>query len=123
SWAYAENSVAVGAGSFASGVDSVALGTYSVAERDHTVSVGSVGNERQITSVAAGTEATDAVNKAQLDAVAGSTSEASHYFAANGAGDGTDDAVAIGDQALAAGSRAKANGLGAVSIGNATQAN
>jgi autotransporter adhesin len=39
-----------------------------VADRANTVSVGSAGNERQITNVAAGTQATDAVNVAQLEA-------------------------------------------------------
>jgi len=38
-----------------------------VAERNNTVSVGSVGGERQIANVATGTQATDAVNKGQLD--------------------------------------------------------
>ncbi|MFH7611494.1 hypothetical protein RA272_28780, partial [Pseudomonas syringae pv. tagetis] len=39
----------------------------SEAVRANSVAVGSAGNERQITSVAAGSEATDAVNKGQLD--------------------------------------------------------
>jgi len=43
------------------------LGQGSVADRANTVSVGSAGSERQITNVAAGTQATDAVNKGQLD--------------------------------------------------------
>ncbi|WP_268989317.1 ESPR-type extended signal peptide-containing protein, partial [Xanthomonas albilineans] len=49
----------------------VALGAHSYASRDNSVSIGDVGNglTRQITSVAAGTEATDAVNVDQLDAV------------------------------------------------------
>ena len=37
-----------------------------MADRANTVSVGSAGNERQITNVAAGTERTDAVNVGQL---------------------------------------------------------
>jgi autotransporter adhesin len=45
----------------------VALGANSVADRANSVSVGSAGAERQITNVAAGTAATDAVNKTQLD--------------------------------------------------------
>jgi autotransporter adhesin len=50
----------------------VALGDGSVADRANTVSVGSAGNERQVTNVAAGTATTDAVNVGQLnDAVAG----------------------------------------------------
>jgi autotransporter adhesin len=47
--------------------NAVALGQGSVADRANTVSVGSEGNERQVTNVAAGSAATDAVNKGQLD--------------------------------------------------------
>jgi trimeric autotransporter adhesin len=39
-----------------------------VADRANTVSVGSVGGERQVTNVAAGTQGTDAVNVNQLKA-------------------------------------------------------
>lgn len=62
----ATNSTAVGQGAQAYATNSVALGAGTVATRDNSVSVGS----RQITEVSAGTAATDAVNKAQLDAVA-----------------------------------------------------
>jgi autotransporter adhesin len=70
------SSTAVGAGSEASGRSSVALGVASEATEDDTVSVGS-GNEdddtfpatRRIVNVTAGKNATDAVNKAQLDAL------------------------------------------------------
>ena len=60
----------------AQAVGSVALGAGSIATRAHTVSVGAAGSERQITNVAAGTAATDAVNKAQLDAVAAAAGSA-----------------------------------------------
>src|SRR3546814_6016219 len=70
SLANAESAIAVGAGSQATGNNSVALGAGSNADRDYSVSVGSAGNERQVTNVAAGTEATDAVNKSQLDELA-----------------------------------------------------
>ena len=43
------------------------MGQGSVANRDNTVSVGSAGQTRQITNVAAGTAPTDAVNVAQLN--------------------------------------------------------
>ncbi|TDR32051.1 trimeric autotransporter adhesin [Hydromonas duriensis] len=60
------NAIAMGTNANALGVNSVALGSDSVAERDNTVSVGSAGNERQITNVADATHATDAVNLGQL---------------------------------------------------------
>lgn len=67
--AAADHSVALGAGSVASKQGSVALGAGSVADRENTVSVGSAGNERILANVMDGTQATDAVNKAQLDRV------------------------------------------------------
>ncbi|MGJ3701009.1 hypothetical protein [Variovorax sp. AFSI2.2] len=81
------NSVAIGAASVVSSVGGVALGAGSTADRpgmsgrreafsnvsvsstQGAVSVGSSGNERQITNVAGGIEATDAVNVRQLQAV------------------------------------------------------
>ena len=85
--ANADGSIAFGSGASATEANSVALGAGSVAERgalsDYAafaliatqdsageVSVGAPGAERQITNVAAGSEATDAVNVAQLEAVA-----------------------------------------------------
>jgi autotransporter adhesin len=50
----------------ASGSDSVAVGAGSLADRANTVSVGSAGNERQVTNVAAGTQTTDAANWGQV---------------------------------------------------------
>ena len=61
-------SVAVGKGASAAAENSVALGSGSVADQANTVSVGSAGNERQMTHVAAGVNATDAVNVAQMQA-------------------------------------------------------
>jgi len=49
--------------------NSVAIGQGSVATAANTVSVGSAGNERRVTNVAAGVDATDAVNVGQLNAV------------------------------------------------------
>lgn len=60
-------SVALGAGSTAIADNSVALGAGSVAGRANSASVGAAGAERQITHVAAGTSATDAVNVAQMN--------------------------------------------------------
>src|SRR5690606_6667821 len=63
----AASATAVGQGASATANGAVALGQGSVADRANTVSVGSAGAERQIANVAAGTQDTDAVNKAQLD--------------------------------------------------------
>src|SRR3546814_3122321 len=46
-----------------------------ISDRDNGVWGGSARNKRKITNVAAGTEDTDAVNKSQLDEVAGSVGE------------------------------------------------
>jgi autotransporter adhesin len=59
-------STAVGDSAKATGNNSVALGANSVADQDNTVSVGSQGNERRITNVANGVNATDAVNMGQF---------------------------------------------------------
>ncbi|ASL44579.1 Adhesin Ata autotransporter [Burkholderia sp. AD24] len=61
------HATAMGANANASAANSVALGANSVADRANTVSVGSAGNERQITNVAAGTATTDAVNVGQMN--------------------------------------------------------
>lgn len=70
-----ENSVAIGINANAIAPNSVALGADSVANQANTISVGSVGNERRIVNVAAGTAPTDAVNFGQFttanNAVAG----------------------------------------------------
>lgn len=65
--AYDEYNVAMGSQAKARGKNSVALGANSVADRDNSFAVGSATNLRQITSVAAGTQSTDAVNKKQMD--------------------------------------------------------
>ncbi|HYQ21851.1 YadA-like family protein [Stenotrophomonas sp.] len=62
------DSIAVGSNAQATAANSIAVGANSIAERDSSVSVGAAGAERQITHVAAATEATDAVNLAQLQA-------------------------------------------------------
>ena len=64
--AQGKDSVAIGSGSIAAADNSVALGTGSVATEENTISVGSSTNQRRITNVAAGKNATDAVNVAQL---------------------------------------------------------
>ncbi|WP_255492548.1 ESPR-type extended signal peptide-containing protein, partial [Luteimonas sp. RC10] len=94
--------------------DAVALGAGSIADRSNTVSVGRVGAERQITNVAAGTQATDAVNLSQLEAVA---ADASRYLQATGSADSDAGAYADGENTLAAGEAAAAVGTGTVALG------
>jgi autotransporter adhesin len=62
-------SMALGRQSSATADNAVALGAGSLADRVNTISVGSAGAERQIVNVAAGTQATDAVNVSQLTPV------------------------------------------------------
>jgi autotransporter adhesin len=65
----ASNTVAIGGNSQASATGSVALGQGSIANQANTVSVGTIGNERRIVNVAAGTIAvgsTDVINGDQL---------------------------------------------------------
>ena len=64
--AQGKDSVAIGSGSIAAADNSVALGTGSVANEENTISVGSSTNQRRITNVAAGVNATDAINVSQL---------------------------------------------------------
>lgn len=58
--------VAIGTAAHATADGAVAIGAFSSNDRANTVSVGSATQQRQITNVAAGTQATDAVNLSQL---------------------------------------------------------
>ncbi|HWT35566.1 MAG TPA: YadA-like family protein, partial [Paraburkholderia sp.] len=130
-----QDATAIGGAATATAASSVALGSGSVADRANTVSVGSAGNERQITNVAAATEATDAVNFAQMNAAiakvqnvaAGSdpmltidgdrSTEAASVAAgkhgvAMGAG-----ANASGNQAMATGYHAQSSGDSSIAMG------
>ncbi|MEJ7687873.1 MAG: YadA-like family protein [Variovorax sp.] len=73
------NGTAAGSGAVSTGNNSVALGHASDdGGRANVVSVGAIGNERQVVNVAAGTQGTDAVNVGQLrpfaDALGGGAS-------------------------------------------------
>lgn len=68
--ATAENGMALGSNATVSAAGSVALGGGSIADRANVVSVGNGTQGRQIAYVAAGTQATDAVNVGQLAGVA-----------------------------------------------------
>src|SRR5690606_15341905 len=140
-WATEDGAAVVGYNSYAQALDSVVLGSNawttkaahnsvslgagSLADRANTVSVGAAQDwtdaagvvhaaiDRQITNVAAGTEATDAVNLAQLEQATAS----SRYFAATGSEDSDAGAYAEGDEATAAGEAANAIGNGATAVG------
>ncbi|MGY4837363.1 YadA-like family protein [Burkholderia pyrrocinia] len=116
----ATNSVAIGNNaSVAENVtNSMALGTNAIATRNDTISVGSATQQRQITNLAAGTQDTDAVNLAQLNAAIANVGSDSPYFQANGAGDGSDAASAVGAGSVAVGSNASTVADGGVAIGN-----
>ena len=89
------------------------------------VSVGTQNGTRQIINVAAGTADSDAVNVAQLKAVANqitasSSSSATHYYSVKGSGstDGNyNNDGASGDKALAAGVNASAKTDNSIAIG------
>lgn len=102
----------------------VALGAHSYANRSNTVSVGDVqaGLTRQITSMAAGTEANDAVNVAQLDSVRAVADRLDSTLAI-GKTD-TDEVAAHVDglNALALGSASNAIGDGANALGSGSLA-
>ncbi|KNC28610.1 hypothetical protein FF38_12917, partial [Lucilia cuprina] len=55
-----QNSTAIGVGANSNHTGSTAIGANSKTDRDNSVSFGSTGNEKQLTNVAAGTQATDA---------------------------------------------------------------
>ena len=116
--AQAARATALGDNATATVDGAVALGSGSVANRGNAVSVGSAAVQRQITNVAAGTQGTDAVNVTQLNAAIANVGVNSPYFKANGAGDGTDNAVATGFGSIAVGSKATASAADGVAIGN-----
>ncbi|WP_196494436.1 YadA family autotransporter adhesin, partial [Burkholderia cepacia] len=66
-----EKSTAIGEGAKASGKNSVALGAGSVASSDNTVSVGTPDQQRTISNLADGVNASDAATKGQMDRAIG----------------------------------------------------
>ncbi len=131
----ATGSIALGADSnVAAGVfDAVAIGSDAVADRANTVSFGAgvdavagvpVVKERQLVNVAAGTAATDAVNKGQLDAatvddrlVAFGAFSAFALPASAPGGTVSAAAAAVGANSIALGDGAVTNGANTVAIG------
>ncbi|MDN7453650.1 YadA-like family protein [Burkholderia cenocepacia] len=64
-----EGAMAFGANATAGAANSIALGANAFSDRANALSIGRAGAERQIINVAAGTQATDAVNVSQLKGV------------------------------------------------------
>src|SRR3546814_11614950 len=64
--ATADRSIVLGLNAMSAEINSVALGANSVADRANVVAVGASSNQRQIIYVAAGVQATNAVNVSQL---------------------------------------------------------
>jgi len=107
-----DDALAIGAGALVTHDNAVALGAGSMTSAINSVSVGSAGNERRVMHVAAGVDGTDAVNKAQLDAVeilANNGGAASNHFKATNPAQGTALAQASGINSTAAGAGAQAN--------------
>ncbi len=76
----AGGAVALGTGASVTADNSVALGSGSIADRADSVSVGAVGDERQITNVAAGTADTDAATVGQMNtSIAAATADSVVY--------------------------------------------
>ena len=132
-------STALGGGAAARAPGSVALGANSVADRASTVSLGRAGAERQIVHLARGTEPTDAVNVAQLQAqtaafrvrgdglaqalgIASTAVGAGSYALGEGSAGVGADARAEGSGALALGRGAHALGLNSVAVGAGARA-
>jgi autotransporter adhesin len=134
-----QRGIALGSNSSASGTDSVALGANSIANRGNAVSVGSDSLQRQIINVAAGSAATDAVNKAQLDAVESkivtfdgkvgdqitninttvqAAAKAAPWTSIKSVEGEDGVAVATGEDAIALGKESQARGNDTVAIGN-----
>ncbi|MFM0390106.1 YadA family autotransporter adhesin, partial [Paraburkholderia dipogonis] len=151
------NSTALGQGATANNANAVALGsgsttaaavattgdtingtayTYAGTAPTSTVSVGSAGNERTVTNVAAGrvsASSTDAVNGSQLyatdqavDSLAGVvTASKTHYYSVNDGGTqggNYNNDGATGTNALAAGVGATASGVSSFAGGNGAAA-
>lgn len=80
-----ENSVALGASAQVDAIGSVALGIGSAADRDQVVSLGGgSAGVRQLVNVANGTEAVDAVNRQQLQAVVNALGGGAQFDASTG---------------------------------------
>ncbi|HAT7732833.1 TPA: cell surface protein, partial [Enterobacter cloacae] len=122
-----KNSTVIGSDAISTASNSIALGANSLADRENTVSVGSVGNERQITNVAAGTADTDAVNVAQLKNVTGSIVNVNNNI--NNIAEGKDGMFKVnntsnlskpkveGSNSLAGGAGSSASGNNSMSVG------
>ncbi len=94
----ATNSIAIGnnASIAANVTNAMALGTNATTTRNDTISVGSAALQRQIVNMAAGTQATDAVNVSQLTPVVNALGGGATIDAATGVVTGPTYALANG---------------------------
>ncbi|MDE1004635.1 MAG: YadA family autotransporter adhesin, partial [Paraburkholderia fungorum] len=114
-WALHDNSVALGAGSATLFGAQTGYRAFGLATEQNSNGEVNIGN-RTLSGLAAGSADQDAVNVGQLKALADAGKP--HYFKADGADNGTDDASALaGTNALAAGRLASATATEAVAIG------
>jgi len=113
--AVAENTASIGA------INSMAV-FYTDAART-ALMLGNGMTSVRVSNVAAGTADTDAVNVAQLKAQADATAKAMHLFDADGATDGSEDALAIGEHSVAGGANSFAIGDESASYGAGAKAN
>ena len=133
--ANAANSTAIGQGASATASGAVAIGQGSVADQANTVSFGSSDLQRRLVNVAAGVNATDAVNVGQLNAAVldivgneasvngGNTAGlAGAHATGEGAYAGGFGSQADGQDTTALGTGAKATSAGAVAVGAGAQA-
>ncbi|MFL9882989.1 YadA-like family protein [Paraburkholderia agricolaris] len=120
-WALHDNSVALGAGSATLFGAQTGYRAFGLATAQNSNGEVNIGN-RTMSGLAAGSADQDAVNVGQLKALADAGKP--HYFKADGADNGTDDASALaGTNALAAGRLASATATEAVAIGAGATAN
>ncbi|KAB0684707.1 YadA-like family protein [Burkholderia territorii] len=119
--ATADSATALGRAATASVANSVALGRSSVADRANTVSVGSANARRQIVNVAAGTQANDAVNLAQMNAAIAAADDP--YITVNSGTYAPARASVAGDGSTSIGAGATASGTSNVALGGGALAN
>lgn len=97
--------------------------TVAANRAGRAVDVTGTEGPRQLKGLADGTGANDVVTLGQMDtALQAAQPEAARYLKVNGAADGSDDASAQGDAAMALGAAAQAEARGATALGHGARA-